>query len=239
MFEIVTHCWKYPRLLMYHLSSLIKHPPKIKTQMVVYYEVEDKPTVQVLEFFSKLMPPTVTLIPKALSQPKLCRRAIGRDISARRTKADLVWFADADYWFGESALDNVFEKSMASKEILFYPRRVMVSTEQKFGDLLIKEASGDVKVLDLNPLNFHPRRQLGSIGGIQIVKGDICRKKGYLPPNRSVFKRYHVPSLIWERTVEDAVYRKYIGSLGTPVIADTVYRIRHSTRGGLDGVVEL
>lgn len=237
MIEIVTHCWNYPRLLMYHISSLVRNPPIVPVQLTVFYDLADQPTVDVLDFFSTQMLTPVTLCARPMERERLCRRTCGRHEAAIATKADLVWFADADYWFGPGCLDRLYEVTKDNPGPLFYPRFTLVSKEQCNGDALINDAVGPPRVLDLDPATFTTKKERRAIGGIQIVKGDICREKGYLPPQN--FGRYHRPAAIWARTSEDKLFRMYLGTGGIGVQIPSVYRIRHSTRGGLDGVVYL
>jgi hypothetical protein len=50
--EIISHCWRYSRLLTYQLSSLVLYPPQqVRVTATVFLTEEDTPTVDVVNFF--------------------------------------------------------------------------------------------------------------------------------------------------------------------------------------------
>ena len=55
--EIVSHCWRYSRLLTYQLSSLFLPPPTVAVCMTVFLTNDDDPTgKRMQEFLQFLMP---------------------------------------------------------------------------------------------------------------------------------------------------------------------------------------
>ena len=49
--EIITHCYRYSRVLTYQLSSLVINPPPFEVMVTVVCNWNDKPTIKVLEYF--------------------------------------------------------------------------------------------------------------------------------------------------------------------------------------------
>jgi len=120
--EIITHCWRYSRVLNYQLSSLALHPPKhVKAYAHVFYSHDDKTTRNAIDWHLRngiggTMAGAITYhgettwaMASALPTALLLNRAIGRNLAAKHTRADIVWFCDADYFFGEGALDVLAE----------------------------------------------------------------------------------------------------------------------------------
>lgn len=234
--EIVTHCWNYPRLLMYHLSSLVKHPPKKCTvQMTIFNTENDIPTQRVLNYFGKMVIPNVSWKWWSLPPDQITMRAIGRNKAALQTKSDWLWFCDADYWIGEGALDSLAEQVNNLKEILVYPRFVRGSRSHETGDAAIERASGEPRVLDIDPEEYVEMKNRKAIGGLQIAKGSVCKEKGYCKDSR----RAQTPRNSWRRTLEDKAFRSILGTSGKGLLIPNIYRIRHGKRGGIDDGVYL
>jgi hypothetical protein len=193
--------------------------------MVVCFAVCDADTVSVVEFFEHKTSSNVKITGLPLSPEQVCRRAIGRNIAAKATKAGLWWAADCDQPFGPGCLDALVEK-FDRTTILCYPRIVNKSTLE-YGDSLIAAADRPA-VRDVDQSQFAPAHLGRAIGGIQITTGDCAREKGYIPDHR----RYQRPAAHWRRTFEDTVYRRYLGvGTGTPIDIPNVMRIRHSKYG--------
>jgi hypothetical protein len=68
-----------------------------------------------------------------------------------------------------------------------------------------------------------------AIGGVQIARGDIVRRIGYVP------ERANRTSERWVNSVEDVTFRKLIGTKGAAVDLPGVYRIRHRPFHTFDG----
>lgn len=223
--ECVSHCWNYSRLLSYQLSSLVLTPPVCQVQMTVCFSLSDADTVSVIEFFEHKTSRNVKIVGLSMTPEQLCRRAIGRNLAAKATKAGLLWLCDGDQPFGKGCLDAVVEKYDRTK-LLCYPRYVCKSTLE-YGDSLIAAAERPA-VRPVDPTQFTPVKFGRAIGGIQITTGDCAREKGYLPNHR----RYQRPAAHWVRTHDDPVYRRYLGEgTGTPIDVPNVMRIRHSKYG--------
>lgn len=227
--EIVSHCWRYSRLLTYQLGSLMIHPPhRVSVTMTVFYAVEDEETSAVLGYFSNLaMPAAITIHPWPLPKAELLRRAIGRNRAALATVADWIWFADCDYCFGEGCLDGLPQAVVTVAGPLAFPRIVHTHHNHELGDQAIARITGP-GLFRLSEKEFSPRRMRRAIGGIQIVRGEIARRVGYVSNTR------------WQRPVagfqflgcrDDRAFRISLGTRGEPIHLPGLFRIRHSRNG--------
>ena len=241
--EIVTHCWNYWRALTYQVSSLWLHPPKEVDVLLTVFccPDQDKNTARRLEeMFSWGLPPRVSMRVWELDQPQLCRRAIGRNMAAKKTRADLVWFIDCDMTLGYGVLDELpHEIQREPSQILYYPRVVWVPTQER-GDELIKMATDVTRPIEVDQTGFTKHRYNRAIGGVQIVKGDACREAGYLPDS----EKWQRPQETWARTFEDKVYRAHMDQIfgsgtGARIVLENVCRIRHTQRGRFTKGLEL
>ena len=235
--EIVTHCYHYPRVLRYQLSSLALWPPSgVEITMTVCFTPEDAPTGAVLRWFGGQMVPGVRWNWQAMEPRELCRRSIGRNRTALATEADWVWFCDADYWFGAECW-AAFAALPPPRKPIIYPRQVWMHRWRSLGDACIAAADGEEGLLSAKREDFVPIRMRRAIGGIQIASGEMCRKRGYLrssrrwqtPPKRAVFQKCR----------EDLFFRKEWGTAGQGIDLPGVYRIRHSRNGRDDAALRL
>jgi hypothetical protein len=227
--EIVTHCYRYSRLLCYHLSSLLLSPPTVPTQVTVFTSPCDEYTLRAVDYFHTL---GLSVRAWPLERAELFRRSIGRNMAARATEADLVWFADCDYWFGEGCLDSL---TICTEEHLYTPQRVVIHKQHELGDKCIHRLTlGCPRLVDISPEDFMSRRVRRAIGGIQIVTGDTARKHGYLETWRK--GRYMKPSNDsgFQRCAMDSQYRKMLVQQGIAtkhISIPNTFRLRHSAVG--------
>jgi hypothetical protein len=226
----VTHCFRYPALLRYQLSSLVlwQPPPEVHVTMTVFYTEEDQDTKELLEWFGNLHLPNVVWKWWPLPVLQLCRRSIGRNLAAQASQADWVWFTDADYWFARRCW-LMFPEPSAIDHPLIYPVTIRKHQSHALGDQAVERARPAEGLVRLSPREFIACRIRRAIGGVQIVKGDWCRAHGYLPDNRKAQKP--AQSAAFTRCRQDRVFRKALGSAGLPVKLPGVYRIRHSKAG--------
>ena len=233
--EIVSHVWRYARLFTYQAGSLILHPPStVDVTLTVVYAVEDGPTADRLDQLDRLAwPANVRLNPLALSPGRVMRRAIGRNLAALATAADLVWFADCDMVFGPGCPDALARRTARHPgRVLFYPRPVHGTAGPEAARLLAA-ATRCAGPLSASEAALTPLRYNRAIGGVQIVRGDIAREAGYLPGHVC----YQRPARRWWRTFEDVAYRKALrerygtAGVGCPIGLPRLMRIRHSQAG--------
>ena len=229
--EIVSHCWRYGHLLTYQLSSLVYHrTDKLDITMTVYYCPQDVSTLRVLRFFGDMDLPGITWDWRALPKEKLFRRGIGRNLAAKSTRADWIWFTDADIVFQEKCLDALAYLLQARDDALVYP-------ETTLGTALLPEDDDDVlrRGRESPALIVIPQQNFAlcrgpdnrAKGPYQITHGDIARACGYCESLRL----YQRPTKRWRKTYEDSAFRWLIGTQGTPIDLPGVCQIRHAAKG--------
>lgn len=257
--ELVSHCWRYSRLLLLQASSLILHPPdpaKLSIIHTIFYSREDAETVAMLHWLQRQQwPASVKWRHWPIETERLLRRAIGRNEACHDTKADWIWLADVDYLFGPGCLDALPEQLANVAGPLAYPRYAMRSPTDPAGDELIESvllppdsADGDGSRIDgcdcrLRDVDYAAgeiETTRRAIGGVQIYRGDVARDRGYLSDS----PRWHRPADRWRRTYEDRAFRGWLGDgngevRGEPVELPNLYRVRHSKRGRFDIGVRL
>ena len=227
--EIVTHCYRYSRLLCYQLSSLLLNPPAVPTQVTVFTSLCDENTLQAVDYFSNL---GLNVRAWPLKRVELFRRSIGRNLAARATEASVVWFADCDYWFGNGSIDSL---TQCDEDFLYMPQQVWVNKTHSDGDRMIERlALGRARLVDIRHEDFMDRRVRRAIGGIQIVTGDTARTHGYLETWRKGRYMRLSPDNGFQRCAMDSQYRKMLlqqGIAPRSIEIPNVYRLRHSTDG--------
>ncbi|MEX2529121.1 MAG: glycosyltransferase family 2 protein [Gemmatimonadota bacterium] len=228
--EIVSHCWQYHHLLHYQLSSLALHPPEsTRVTMTVCYSPEDSRTVDVLGFFGGRKVPGVEWNWQPLDKERLFRRAIGRNLAARSTRADWIWFSDCDAIFHRWALDGAATVLRGRNDVLVFPREHRVTELLGANHPLLQDPTdtGQLELADIDPARFQPETREKAVGGFQIVRGDVARKVGYC----RAIPFYQRPVPRWQKTYEDRTFRWLLGTHGTPVEIPGLYRIRHVEKG--------
>lgn len=240
--EIVTHCWRYSRVLAYQLSSLVLHPPRTCRVVIhVYSCANDEPTARIPPAFMKLLDwlrSAIRLRWSTMPQEELLNRAIGRNQAAKQSRADIVWFADCDYVFGEGCLDTLASLDLSGSK-LFYPRQTLVNEPQAKGDEYAAAVDpANPRIVDIDPTDFQPTkpgRPHRAIGGIQIVPGDVARQYGYCP---DVGKHQRpVKGEAFKRNRSDTTFRRILQNSppgGTPIDLPNLYRIRQTQFGQVD-----
>jgi hypothetical protein len=173
----------------------------------------------------------LTVVSRHLPDCQLLRRAIGRHIAAKQCDTDIIWFADADYYFGADCINNVTDQ-VCSTDGLRFPRQIQENVDQSTGDAMIDD-NRDVKWPTIDSTLFKPRRRQFAIGGLQIVGGRTAKEKGYLGGTK--WTRPVNPDKGWCQTGEDVHFRREFES-SQPIDVDNLYWIRHDTKGAdMDG----
>ncbi len=230
--EIVSHCWRYSRLLTYQLSSLVLFPPRnVSIKMTVFYSDEDPETTAVLNYFRSHQIPSIIWHPRVLPKNQLFRRAIGRELATQETGADWLWFADCDLCFREGTLDAVKAAVDTTTEDLLFPNAAWTSKTHQSGDSAIERLDPcSPRIIDVTPEDFEPIRYPRAIGGVQIVRGTIARLGGYCRDTR-----WQRPAARWKRCTCDVAFRKTIRNFTSSgwrrVELPNLFRIRHSVCG--------
>jgi hypothetical protein len=220
--EIVSHCVNYTRFAMHQVSSLWRHPlagPHHLTYTLFYAE-DDARTRALAEYFSTHERPNHAWNWRPLPGPQVNRRCIGRNMAAKESRANWVWFIDADYCLGPACLDDLARIAEGCSDALIYPRQIRATTHED-GEAMVN-AVDSPRLLPFDAEKFGVVQEFSrAIGGVQIARGDVVREIGYVP------RRAKRTSERWLNPVEDVTFRKLIGTNGTPVELADVYRIRH------------
>lgn len=230
--EIVSHCWGYSHLLAYQLSSLVLHPPtQLDVTMTVYHAEEDRHTAALLEFFGALQASGVTWHWQALDKGRLFRRAIGRNLAARATRCDWIWFTDCDVVFHAGCLDGLAEVLQGHRDALVFPRDEHTSDLLEPSDPMLHAGRGAPGVLDIDTSRFTAWRRERATGPLQITHGDMARACGYC----AQLRYYQKPARRWAKAHEDRAFRWLLRTQGEPIDVPGVYRIRHLSKGRYRG----
>ena len=230
--EIVTHAWAgrythYAYALDYQLSSLVLHPSKHLSSVVVCCNGEDKLVNDILRFFSSRLPLSVMI----MELPELGRRSIGRNRAALNTSADIIWFTDCDHIFHEGCLDHVANVSWPDWAPMVFASRIMIHRDWMTGDVALAKAVRP-KLLDIDPSEFIPMKYNRAIGGVQIVQGNYAREHGYLRDS----PRWQSPYTGlrgFDSCTCDKAFRRFIQERPEcnsiiPVNIPGLYRLRHT-----------
>lgn len=230
--EIVSHCWRYAHLLVYQLSSLVLYPPtRADVTLTLFHAVDDEETVRLLEFFGAMEVPGLTWNWQALDKGKLFRRAIGRNLAARKTACDWVWFTDCDVVFHAGCLDALANALQGRRDALVFPREERCSPMLESSDVMLDAGRGAPRILDIDTTRFSARKRNRATGPLQIAHGDVARACGYCDGLRI----YQKPSARWAKAHEDRAFRWLLRTQGEPIDVPAVYRIRHVGKGRYQG----
>ena len=225
--ETVSHCWGYSNMLTYQLSSFVNYPPtKCEVTVTVFYAKEDSKSQAVIDFFSQKEVNNVTWNFQALSKGKLFRRGIGRNMAARTSNADWLWFTDCDIIFHENCLDSLAEQLQGKQESLYYPRQERTTEMLTQDDPMLRQDS-EPQVVDINSDGFSLHSRDKAKGAFQIVHGDVARAIGYCEK----LKMFQTEDDRWRKTYEDTAFKWLISSEGIPINIDGVFQIRHVQKG--------
>ena len=225
--EIISHCWGYSNMLTYQLSSFVNHPPtKCALTVTVFYAKEDTKSQSVVDFFNKKTVENVTWNFQALSKGKLFRRGIGRNMVARNTTADWLWFTDCDIIFHENCLDSLAEQLQSKQESLYYPKQERTTEMLAQNDPMLRQDS-EPQLVDIDTEGFSLHSRDKAKGAFQIVHGDVARAIGYCEK----LKMFQTEDNRWRKTYEDTAFKWLISSEGIPLDVDGVFQIRHVQKG--------
>lgn len=228
--EIVSHCWRYGHFLTYQLSSLVNHrTDKFGITMTVLHAPEDEAVTRVLDYFGRMEVPGITWNWQPLPKEKLFRRSIGRNLAAKSTHADWIWFTDADILFHERCLGTLAELLQGRDDALVHPRIGLGTTLLAEDDPILEKGRQGPTLLEIPLGEFKPYGgpRPKAKGPHQITHGDIARACGYCDSIRY----YQTPAARWMKTYEDRAFRWLIGTHGTPLDIPNVCQIRHIVKG--------
>ena len=172
---------------------------------------------------------------RPLPKNSLLQRAIGRNMAAKQTKADVIWMADADYLWCEGCLDSLTQ--LAGKlGPLWFPRETLLQVSHALGDATL-DAVTEPGIYAINedcgddePAEFEPKIEKRAIGGIQIVAGDVARKVGYCDGTKWMTPVPEGTDYV-AGFKSDVDFRWALGTDGEPIDVPNLFRLRH----GVDG----
>ncbi len=228
--EIVTHVYAkvlphYAQALTYQLSSLNLYRSKAEVSITICLDMTDAKTVEVLLWFGLQCSFPIKI--RNFPIERLGRRAIGRNVVAKETEADIIWFTDVDYLFRDGCLDAVADFVWPEKSALAFPHFVQMSHDHELGDSILSEASYP-QLVDIDPKDFYSHEVTQPPGGCFIIKGDFAREHGYLPGH----KKYQSPTDgVFLSCKCDVPYRSYCkrnGDGAKVIEIPNVFRIRHT-----------
>ncbi|MFA5766369.1 MAG: hypothetical protein WC919_00410 [Candidatus Paceibacterota bacterium] len=219
MIEIVTHCFgeRFATILNYHLSSIVLNESQPVTVTVIF-ATNDKLTTKVLSHFGVVDRPWIMWNFIHMPIQSVYQRPIGRNLAAKSSKADVIWFTDADYVFGDGCLNSIW---VPQDDGIYHPEHEYRTTRKvkvQMIDALLKKS--DIGVVPIDPSQFVITDIRRAVGGVQIVSGDTARKIGYLPDN----KDWQKPLEQYNRDDGSAFWRNLFSKFGTMVIPN-VFRI--------------
>ena len=236
--RIITHCYStklphYAAFLKLQMSSLQLYPAKnVDVVFEVCHSPFDHQTIGLLhQWFN--VDKTFKLNMRSMLEPRLFRRAIGRNEAALQSKEDAVWFCDADYFFGPNCIDSL-AINWPSNASLVFPPEVQIHKTHEIGDSVAAraiEASEAIIDLDTSPELFTTKRYGRAIGGVQIVDGSYVRDRGYLNGSHKYLKPVKDGEKIFV-TKGDVAFRSQCfndGLISRPVSLPSLYRLRHTT----------
>ncbi|MDX1480098.1 MAG: glycosyltransferase family A protein [Woeseiaceae bacterium] len=228
--ELVSHCWRYSHFLTYQLSTLVRYPTdKFDITMTVFFAEEDTDVCAVLDFFGAMDCPSVTWNWRSLPKEKLFRRSIGRNLAAKSTEADWIWFTDCDILFHQGCLDTLADELQGRDDALVFPRIGLGTRLLPDDDPILELGRAGPAVLEIPLEAFSPYggERDKAKGPHQITHGDIARACGYCES----IPLYQRPAERWRKTYEDRAFRWLIGTHGTPLDIPNVCQIRHIAKG--------
>lgn len=225
--EIVSHCWGYSRLLAYQLTSLIDHPIDVaRVRMTVFHGSEDIATVELLAFIAEHRVANVDWNWRVLPKEQLFRRAIGRNIAAKESSADWLWFTDCDLTFQHNCLNSLNTALQGRRDALVYPR--VESKTDAYAEQGEKPNALDTpRLLRVEPEDFVPHAVTRATGPLQITHGDVARAVGYC----DAVAYYQQPQNRWQKADEDRMFRWLLGTQGEPIDVPGVCRVQHVQKG--------
>ena len=228
--ELVSHCWRYSHFLTYQLSTLVRYPTdKFDITMTVFFAEEDTDVRAVLDFFGAMDCANVTWNWRSLPKEKLFRRSIGRNLAAKSTEADWIWFTDCDILFHQGCLDTLADELQGRDDALVFPRIGLGTRLLPDDDPILELGRAGPAVLEIPLEAFSPYggERDKAKGPHQITHGDIARACGYCES----IPLYQRPAERWRKTYEDRAFRWLIGTHGTPLDIPNVCQIRHIAKG--------
>jgi hypothetical protein len=145
-----------------------------------------------------------------------------------RADADILWFADADYFAGPDCLDSIAAQ-MDADSGLCMPQTILICRNHEAGDRLLEQTRGQTwPEPDLSL--FVPRPQKVAIGGCQLVGRKVANRVGYCNGTEWA-EPVPNPERGFRSCKCDWKFRTLNGLQAKRIAVAQMYRIRHSRAG--------
>jgi len=234
--NIITHCWalhlpQYATMLRCQLASIVHHQPSCKVTVHVCYAAADHLTRDVIALATLWQTTTFRVVGYEMPPEKLMRRGIGRNELALANTADVVWFTDCDYMFGEGCLDTL--AATPNPKTLSYPLFTLSHAAADEGQAYITavDRMGDDACPEIVKEGFVQFKNTKAFGGIMIVN-KFAARMGFARDDMA--RRGPVKDGEWPRTYCDVLARRAWGCYrGAKIILPELYRISHVVHGHL------
>lgn len=231
--RIVTHCYglelpQYSYFLDAQLWSLREFAP-IGTCITICLWLEDFLTQSIIKRHEGIDSEKLEIrLLMTSHKGDLFNRAILRNVAAKRSTEDVVWFTDVDHIFGEGCLQALEEQMKNTEGVLHYPESLLIHKDHETGDKYWKRLKDD-SYFYLNQNDFQPMQYHKAIGGVQIVPGWFARKYGYLDHSDKLLKPTD-GTKPFPTFRDDVKYRKFCSYHGPTVKLQlpNLYRLRHT-----------
>jgi len=198
--------------------------------MTVFYADGDKNTADLLEYFGNTHCKNIQWNWRKLTREQLFRRGIGRNLAARETNCDWIWFTDCDLVFHDDCLKSLATLLQGRQDALLFPKIENTTTLLAEDDpMLVAGAKPQVLPIATDDFKSHSRDR--ATGPLQITHGDVARSCGYC----ECIDLYQTPSDIWCKAHEDRAFRWLLQTQGTAIDLPGVFRIRHLHKGRYTG----
>lgn len=241
--ELIVTCYagKYPQyaaMFMSQVASLLTHPPKTcSVCLTVCHSACDEMVHDVIDEAELGMDgDRLDLCRWVFPLNELFRRGLCRNYAAKKSTADIVWFADADALWLDGCLDALasseWERLARPAEAHFHKTHAQgdadIERNMKWWKTVKDWSSSrsatkwDEAIPD--PSRFQPERIKFASGGYIIVDGDTARK-GFLDGTK--WTQPVDPAGGFRDPREDIAYRKQFKK-STPLNLPNLYRFRHS-----------
>lgn len=233
--HIICHCWnppgvtEYAQTLKWQIASLRKHCTDFNVWLEACFAEADDETLNsdvLYQTIQRVIDSRTEFRFRKLPKSKLFSRAIGRNHCALNSRADIVWFCDCDYVFGEGCLESVVEQ-VVDDGTIYYPKTHFITESHELGAQLLRD-NADVLFPEINPAHYVPKRVTKAIGGLQIVTGNTARKYGYLDGTKWMKPVSEEGG--FRNTRCDIAYRASI-PLSRAIEVPNLYRLRHQVEG--------
>jgi len=228
----VSHCYAvehshFSRAMLLQAASLARYEGPHQIIYGLCYSPDDWITSdRITNIISWPSPMKFSLNPMPINM--LGKRCIGRNLLAKQTSADVVWFTDVDHLFTAECINTLLEMDWPDGVSLRYPGLIQISRDHVTGDRTMNRHTVNLPhTFEINPDDYVDKKYARAIGGVQIVSGQYAREHGYLDgtswigPCRKPFRTFK----------DDIAFRSRCSQDGRIERIDLpgVFRVRHST----------